>query len=105
MSLLDFITIILTQSNDEATVGPILGVVSFYLSAIFKFLKSERSNSFAISYLLDSILFAMCAYQTFQNAGEEEAYNDEDVWTLAIHARSPNVKTVGKALFVHIFTS
>ena len=102
MSLLDFITIILTQSNDEATVRPILGVVSFYLSAVFKFLKSERSDSFAISYLLDSILFTMCAYQTFRNAEEEEGYNYEDVWTLAIHAGRPNVKTVGKTLFVHI---
>lgn len=103
MALLDFITIILTQSKDEATMAPILGVVSFYLSAIFKFLKSERSNSFAIRNLLDSILFALCAYQTFRNT-EEVEYNDEDVWTLAIHARSPNVKTVGTTLFVYIFT-
>jgi hypothetical protein len=102
MSLLDFITIILTQSKDEATVEPILGAVSFYLSVIFKVLKSERNNSLAISYLLDSILFAMCAYQTFRSA-EEEEYNDEDVWTLAIHARTPNVKTIDKILFCSYF--
>lgn len=94
MSLLDLITIILTQSKGEAIAGPILGVVSFYLSAIFTFLKSERRNSFAISYLLDSSLFAICAYQTFRNAEDEEEYSDEDIWTLAIHAGSPNVKTI-----------
>lgn len=104
MSLLDFITIIFIQNKDEATVEPILGAVSFYLAVIFKFLKSERSNSFATSYLVDSILFATCAYQTFRSA-EEEEYNDEDIWTIAIHARTPNVKTAGKSLsFVFLRT-
>jgi hypothetical protein len=95
-------TVILTQSRDEATVAPVLGVVSFYLSAVFTFLKSERSRNFATSNLLDSILFAMCVYDKFRNTEEEGEYNDEDIWSLTIHTRNPHVKTVGKTVFVHI---